>query len=460
MKTFLLIFSTLLCGQVFADQPDWVNSGVIEKYQNNLKYVTAVGDGETSGDADKLAFSRLAEQIQVSISSQSIINQEYHSTAGKVERREDVNINIKTSVDLEDIEGILIAGRYFNEASKTYYAFAVLDKVKTATRLSFKIESQFDQIRSQQSDAKKLINSGQASKGITNLARASQSLETIQEDLSLHRLFANTGMQSLHGEEFREITTKFDQYLTRVFNLVNVKVVNGDEKPGSPELGVEEPYLVEFSYNGRALKQVPVAIETDTDGMQIDADQMTDKRGALSVQVRSLPYTGSEQNRIRVKLAIYDQLFNNRSPSAQLVVLLDQKSDVAIRLISKINSRAHQYLGTIVNDGLAAVLSDQNYNVTIDDGGDSSRSGYVLETLATVVEFPGFSGMSFSKINGVIRIKSASTNRVLKTIRINADKTKAGALSSADSAEKAAGQLIDAVQDELLETLENNIGRN
>ena len=77
-----------------------------------------------------------------------------------------------------------------------------------------------------------------------------------------------------------------------------------------------------------------------------------------------------------------------------------------------------------------------------------------------MINLPGFNGLYFSKINGVVRISSGKSNRSLKTIRINADATKAGGLNSDIAAEKATAKLVNAVKNDLLETLEQNLGRN
>lgn len=459
MRLVSLVSLILVSFSIQAADPKWIYGAAQDDYQAD-KYITAIGEGESSEDARKNAISRLAEQLKVSISSQSNITKEYQSTSEDSSMKENMDIQISTEVDLENIEGIKIANQYFQQSSNTYFAFAVLDKVKNATNLSFKIESELDHIRSQLEKVEQLLAKSESSEGIIILLKASHLFKEITKDIELHKLFSDSGMNSMLKSDALSLVSEFDQYLAKVFRQVAVKVQSDNRQTGSPELGVSEPYQVIYTYNGRPLKSVPVSIIADNEGMLIDFDETTNQRGELSVKVRSFPYSDKSENKIKAGLDLYDELFVNKSAFAELVVLLSQKSQVTILLNSKIANHYNEYLYLTVNDGLSSVLSEQNYNVIADESADSSGADYIIDVKAAATELPGFNGIQFTKMNGVVVIKSGKTKRVLKTIRIKSEKTKAGALSSDLAAEKAAGLLVDAVKGELLHTLEKNLGRN
>lgn len=458
MRLFVSLLLVISSFGIQADEPKWIYSGVYEGYQDQ-KFITGLGEGTTSEDAGKQAYSRLAEQIKVSISSQSDIVKEYRSTSDQIDKKETLDTHIRTRVDLKNIEGIEIVARYYQPQTQTYYALAVLNKVKTATNLSFKIESQFDHIRSQVEAAKSSIAKGYASEGIATLSKTSQVFGEIINDIELHQLFGKSGSNSLLRDEMLLLIGEFDQYLAPIFSRIQINSPDDLQKSGSPELGVTEPYRVTFTYNGQALKQIPISVDAEDQDVEIEVDDTTDKQGKLSVLVRALPYTGKQVNKIKVGLDIYQNLFGNRSPSLNLVVLLSQKSEVSILLNTEVKSSAHNFLHLIINEGLSSLLSEQNYHVLSEDE-PADQVDYTLETLCTVGDFPGFSGMQFSKISGVIQIKSGKTKRVLKTIKIDAEATKAGALSKVDAAEKASILMVEMIRDELLQTLEKNLGRN
>ena len=443
---------------LLASDPAWIYGQGHEEYQGD-RYLTALGEGSTSEDARKNAFSRLAEQLKVSIASESNIVKDYQSSADQFQQSENVNIQIQTRVDLENIEGIKIVSRHHKPDSDTYYAFAVLDKVKNATDLAFRIEGQFAQVRDQLQQARDRINAGRVSEGFNALIQAGNKLEPIAQDIELHKLFARSGANSLLRDNALQLLGEVDQYLAKVFRQVSVTPAGDNRKAGSPEVGVSDPFRVRFSYAGSALQRVPATVITDMQGATLDHDDTTSSDGSLVVHVRSFPYTGKQENKLRVKLGINDELFLNKSPYTELVVLLSQKQNVSVQLKTRVKSPSHDYLDVVINEGLASILSEQNYNVIDGDGG-SSAVDYVIEVRGSVADYPGFSGMNFAKISGVILIKSGRSGRTLKTLKIKSEATKAGALSSDSAAEKSAALLSRIVRDDLLDTLEKNLGRN
>ncbi len=455
-KLFVCLLWLLPCVIQAAD-PAWISTGVIDEYRNS-KYLTALGDGESLEDARKSAYARLAEQIKVNISSESDIFKEYRSTQESSSQQENVNIRISTSVNLEDIKGVKIVDQYFQSASNTHYAFAVLNKLKTAANLLFGIEEDLAQIRAQHKEALDLVNKGQVSEGIKNLIQLTHLFEKVTADLELHKLFADPSTASLSRSNVLDLVKEIDYSLKTILGRVQVLAFNA-EKSGSPELGVEEPYQLAFSYQGKPLKQVPVQIIPDAEGFSIEAGDTTDKQGGLNVKVRSFPYSGREFNRIKVQLDLYEDLFAGRSPSTDLIVIQTQKSNVTIQLSTSIDGGYGQ-IGDIVDNGLANILSEQNYNVITGGNNSATQVDYILQVKANVVPSPGINGLYFTRIDGVINIISGKSNRVLKTLKIEKEATKAGGLSEAMASEKSAHLFASSVEDELLDTLEANLGRN
>ncbi len=457
MKKLILCILLLLPCFVQAADPAWITTGVIDEYRNS-KYLTALGDGTSLEDARKSAYARLAEQIKVNISSESDIFKEYRSTLESSSQQENVNIRISTSVNLENIEGVKIVDQYFQTESNTHYAFAVLNKLKTATNLLFAIEEDLAQIRAQHKEVVKSINSGQVSEGIKNLTQLTHLFEKVTADLELHKLFADPSTASLSKSNVLDLVKEVDNSLKTILSRVQVLAFNA-EKSGSPELGVDEAYQLAFSYQGQPLKQVPVKIIPDVKGFNIEANDTTDKQGGLNVKIRSFPYSGREFNRVKVQLDLYEDLFAGRSPSTDLIVLQTKKSNVTIQLSISIDEGYGQ-LGDIVDNGLSNILSEQNYNVISHTNSSATQADYILQVKGNVVPSPGINGLFFTRIDGVINIVSGKSNRVLKVLKIKKEATKAGGLSEAMASEKSAHMIASSVEDELLATLEANLGRN
>lgn len=458
MKFFSLVL-LVLSFNLYAADPAWIYGEGFKQYQGR-NYLTAVGEGSSAEDARKNAVSGLAEQLKVSISSQSNIYKEYKSTAGSSSKKENINVQITTNVNLDNLEGIKIAEQYFQSSSNTYFAYAVLNKLKNATDLTNKIEGEIDQVNAQLAQAKKLISGSRSSEGFSVLSQASQIFKSITADVELHKLFGNSVTNNLLKDNARAVVTKFDEYLGKIYQQVSVVVTNGNQKPGSPEVGVSEPYEVEFSYQNQKLKNVPVKVDSAFQSAVIDHDNTTDRNGMLTVSVRSFAYTDKQQNKINARLGLYDDLFIHPAPKAELIVMLSQKSEVSVQIKSRIKSSTNDYLYLTVIDGLSSVLSDENYNVLTEESDSQMRADYVVDVQGSVVNLPGFNGLHFAKINGVVRISSGKSGRALKTIRIKSDATKSGGLNGEIAAEKATAKLVNAIKSDLLDTLEQNLGRN
>lgn len=451
----LLLLSLLSCGAL-AEDPEWIYGKGHDEYRNS-RYLTALGEGRSAEDARKNAYSTLAEQLQVNISSESSIVKEYRSVQDQFSQKESADIRIQTQVNLDNIEGIKIVSRYQKPSTNSYYAFAVLDRTKNASDLAARIQGLMDGIRGKMAGGKSEVNGGRAAQGVSMLVQAANDVENLVQDVDLHRLFADSASNSQLRKSALQLIGDLDRTFGEVMPQVYIQVNNGNSKQGSPELGVPESFSLTFAHGGYALGPVPVKVETDMQGAVIDVDKTSGIDGNVSVKVRSMPYTGKAENRLRVKLDFNDSLFTNKSPYTDLTVMLSQKSEVSVLLKTEVKSNSHSYLDVVVSENLATVLSEQNYHVLTDEGG---APDYIIEVRASVNELPGFNGMAFTKIGGVIMIKSGKSNRRLKTIKINKEATKAGALDHETASEKSAQMLGQAVREDLLETLEKNLGRN
>lgn len=459
MKLFGLVFILIWSVSLQAAEPQWIDGSGLARYQSE-RYLSAVGEGDNREDARKNAIARLAEQLKVNISSESEIRKKFQASEGQASSSESMNIRINTQVNLQGLEGIKVVEQYHQPESGRYFAYVILDREQNASNLAFAIESQFEQIRTALQQAKHLIASARPAAGIRKLLKASYGFSSIDQDIALHRLFAKSTMNSMLKSDRRALAQQFEQYLSQVFRAVELRVIGPDHQPGSPELGVRDLFMVAFSYNGLPLAQVPVKVVAEDAGTRIDADDSSNARGELAVRIRSFPYTGKTQNKIRVKLDLDETALAVQSPSAELSIQLSQKSETSILLKSKITNRFNEYLYLTVNDGLSSVLSQQHYNVVSDDEGYAGNTDYVVSVKANAMALPGYGGLQFVKFNGVVSVRSNKTGRLLKTIRINAEATKAGGLSVEQAAEKAASRLVDAIKPDLLQTLEKSLGRD
>jgi hypothetical protein len=453
--TFFLL--SLIVNQAIASVPAWISSGNIAEYSNHQRYIVAIANGESLSVTEKLAFAKLAEQVKVDIAGQSEIAKGFRSSGDETTEYESIDVEVKSSVMLEGVEGIQIVARYLDTDSSQHYVFAVLDKFKTSNALAFQLDDLFRQVDRSESDVDQFFKSGNPSKGFRSLIKINELFKSIQSDLIMYQLFAEPDKKALENKRFLDRTRSHDLLLSKTFTGIRALVDNGDVKSGSSGLGVEEPFALSFKYDDQPIRFIPIKIDAEASGYQFDVDEATDGNGKLSVKIKSLPYTGSKVNLIKVGLALSNEIFNSFPPSADLTVILNQKSDTTIRLSTQFSDAIYLDFAPMVDTNLTQLLSEHDYNMAQPE--EISKHDYVLNVRAKVSEYPGYGGLKFVKISGVVEIKSLKTNKLLKIVHIDSEATKAGGLSTYEAAEKSASLVADAVRDELLDTLESVIGR-
>ena len=315
----LLIF---IVEQAIAEVPEWTSTGSITEYSDQSRYIVSVGMAQSLNIAEKLAFAKLVEQVKVDVSGQSRITKGFSSNGTETLEYESIDVDIRSSVSLNGIEGIQIVARHLDSIKNRYYVFAILDRVKAANALAFKLDSLFSQVDSVQADMYRFIKSDNPSKGFRSLVKISGLFQLINSDLVMHQLFASGEMKAAEGKRYLDRIRSHDRYLSALFVDVDVLIESEDIQLGSSGLGAEEPFLLSFTYQSKPIRFVPIRIDVKDDGYLFETDETTDGNGKLLVKVQKIPYTGNQTNRINVELAVTNEIFNSIPPSAQLTIML------------------------------------------------------------------------------------------------------------------------------------------
>jgi len=455
----LLIFLLLIfiVEQAIAEVPEWTSTGSITEYSDQSRYIVSVGMAQSLNIAEKLAFAKLVEQVKVDVSGQSRITKGFSSNGTETLEYESIDVDIRSSVSLNGIEGIQIVARHLDSIKNRYYVFAILDRVKAANALAFKLDSLFSQVDAVQADMYRFIKSDNPSKGFRSLVKISGLFQLINSDLVMHQLFASGEMKAAEGKRYLDRIRSHDRYLSALFVDVDVLIESEDIQLGSSGLGAEEPFLLSFTYQSKPIRFVPIRIDVKDDGYLFETGETTDGNGKLLVKVQKIPYTGNQTNRINVELAVTNEIFNSIPPSAQLTIMLNRKSDVTILLSVRFLDPNYSNLAPVIESSVKQLLSGQNFNLA--PSGGTSKPDYELSIQAKVLGYPGYDGLKFVEIGGVVEIKSSKTNKILKIINIQSGATKAGGLSAYQAAEKSAVLVADVLRQELFDELESVIGR-
>lgn len=232
----LLILSFTACAtpQVKKlETPSWVETGKDARYPARL-YITAEGMGDTKEQADRMAIQKIAEQIQVSIKGSLTDIQRETKKGGKIEVEYDIDRRIETSVDIERLEGLSIAGRYRDERNM-HHSLAVLDRGKASRGLEREVKESHELVRKYLEMAEAHREKKETVGIIQNYAKAINELKRIRsrEDL----LYAISGNEVKGNPSLPDIKKRLIEAMLDIKVSVDIKVSNMGIPLKSPSVG-------------------------------------------------------------------------------------------------------------------------------------------------------------------------------------------------------------------------------
>lgn len=123
-------------------EPKWLMNPRL--VYDEVQYISAVGSGLTKDIAEKSAFTSLVAIFGQRIQGETTVNERYTEALKKgaitVSEDTDLSKTITTSVDMDFLVGAEIKDLWF-DGVKTYYAVAVMDKIKATILYSNLIEA-------------------------------------------------------------------------------------------------------------------------------------------------------------------------------------------------------------------------------------------------------------------------------------------------------------------------------
>lgn len=208
--TFLFIW-----GCAYAKKPYWLEKE--HKKYGSKRYITGIGIGETRETAENEARANIAKVFNAKVESET---QDFMQTIKKFEKKkvkaksfEDVQQLTKISTD-KVLEGTIIAE--LKKHKKIYYAFAVLDKMKTTNILSDKIANLDIEIKKLATEADKSENK------ITKIKNYNKILKNFVERKAINaelKIVSPVGMGIDSAIKAADISAKLDKLLTSGFKL-------------------------------------------------------------------------------------------------------------------------------------------------------------------------------------------------------------------------------------------------
>ena len=154
--TYIVLFNLILSSLVFGKIPKWVKKNSHPDYPAE-KYFIGIGINEDRSQAEDLARANLIKEISVKIESELENIETERIKNGKVKSLSQMKQKISSIVSA-DLVGVQIAK--MEKEKKTYYALAILSKLKYYTTLEIKIDELGQRIQSLIDDSNKLQEEG------------------------------------------------------------------------------------------------------------------------------------------------------------------------------------------------------------------------------------------------------------------------------------------------------------
>jgi hypothetical protein len=400
----ILIVFILMPSVVFAEsRPDWISGGRHLSFSPK-QYLTGIGIAPVTDDsvvdiqkADNSARAEIAKQIKVSLYEDISTQEENVSETGydrKVTSKERSKLKIslknRQSVNMT-LEGIEIAERYFDPKANLYYSFAVLNKAKTATRLSSDSAAGFHDSGRILKEAENSLNSGAYVDGIIKLITASDLFEkAVQDD----RIACVLGTEST---KIPSIANPYTRMLD-VISRIDIKCISGCQQKARIGDPLNEAVSVKVTYSAdtEAIEDLPLKIKYP-DG-QPDKPEIfyTDPDGTALIKTGPIKKTGRKNNTIEIipawDILEKDALGNNaaswkdRLSAKGAAVNYETRSEVSTRIVIssclEIDNRPEEDTAAI------KILT-----------GQMRAAGFIVSTTDECIDLKDIDAMA-SKING------------------------------------------------------------
>jgi len=297
-KPFVLV-SLILASLVYGGIPDWFKSHQHAKYPSS-RFIIGVGSGNTRETAIGHARADIVNQIEVKISSITEIRDYEKDTEAGTVMQSSISSIIKSEAE-EVLPGIQIVE--VKKSKDTFYALAVLDKVKYTEKLYGEIEKLSGEIDNLKKSAFNLMRKGKFGLAIAEFDTIFDMIpDIIIRNNTYSAITGNVLPQAgkySPGQISSELKELLGNVSLRILNPTGWKAVLGNNL--SPPLSVRAIFTTNNEETG--LEGVPLTLEYESG--EIAEKNTTDPNGFCSFDFVIVP-TGNDNKtgKVRVKFEV------------------------------------------------------------------------------------------------------------------------------------------------------------
>jgi len=446
-KTAIFLLISLLClplSRAYSkDAPRWVKTGNDMKYPDAF-YMKAVGEGDSMEIADKMAVSRIGEQIQVSVKSEFSMLKRVRTAGGQdVETTNDRSISLESSVNIKNLEGVYVAERYFDETAGAYFSLAVLEREKAVSSLSADIIEAFSRSEEFYSMAEQHSAQKEIAKAIFAYSRAIEEHKKTAPKL----IVLNVVASELEDERPRSKYTlpEIEGKLMGILSLCRIEVLSGDNQVGTFGEALASPLAVRALYRDNsqylAVDGLPIRFSALSGGITLDEEVLTDVSGIAKSVVSRVEATGVKSNHIDAAIKFDEAAGLQRGLKARFTYLLPIKEDIMLFVKLSESSFGKPVEPGVVGPALIKALKDSGFNLSQ----KRDKSNFIVSGELSVSKKGSMGKVIFANTSGSVDIIDGKTGNVVSKVNISPEDTVGGGITkeaSALSSLKKAGEVL------------------
>jgi len=411
----IILLIIILTSGLSAKVPKWVKNNSHPDYPAD-EYFIGIGISSDRTEAEDLARANLIKEISVKIESELENIESETIKNGKVDTKSEINQKIKTVVEA-NLVGVQIAA--LEQDKETYYALAVLSRLKYFTTLEIKMEEIGGRIKNLINDSNNLQEEGLLLSAVKNYRESAELLADYSEKSDLYT--------ALTGKKYAVLktidSTSIQLSVQKIVTNTKLTIYRGAEQTGISGNKLPEPVIVKAIYKTPLHKEVPVqnlpiqiAYEN---GDRID-NLITGTDGKIKIDITAVPTDETGKQGAVVFKALFEKVKGNLPEITMTYLVETTKVTYSVKIDNP-----------VLQKKITAMIAENGYSV-------SNNGDFIITANSSVVdkneiESP-FGNMFMVKVEANLNMKEKSSGKTIASMKATGRATDKSSEKAQDSA--------------------------
>lgn len=413
----IMLVMILSVTAIVAKVPKWVKENSHQDYPSE-EYFIGIGISEDRTEAEDLARANMIKEISVKIESEMENIETETIENGKVDSRSEINQKIRTAVEA-NLVGVQIAK--LKEDKGTFYALAVLSKMKYFTTLEIKMDDLGQRVQNLINDSNNLQEEGFLGTAIKNYQDSKELVAQYVEKSDLYSALTGRDYGALKNID----STSIQMSIQRIVTNTVLKVQQGENQTGISGNKLPESVVVKAIYKTPLHKEVPVQnlpVQIKYENGELADKLITGPDGRLRANITAVPTdeTGKEGQ------VVFRGIFENVKADLQFpeTTMKYNVETTKVTFQVKIDNK-------ILQKKIAAMITENGYSV-------SNSGDFVITANSSVadekeIESP-FGKMYMVKIESNLNMTEKRSGKTVASVKAKGTATDKSAEKAKESA--------------------------